>query len=52
MNKEGKNSAILNQIAQAMQGICKKPKPIKKTRRNEVGNAMEEVVILALKSLF
>ena len=50
MNKEGKNSAILNQIAQAMQGICKKPKPIKKTRRNEVGNAMEEVVILALNT--
>ncbi|MCY4320863.1 MAG: hypothetical protein OXC37_00440, partial [Bdellovibrionaceae bacterium] len=45
-----KNKLILNQISQAMKDICKKAGPIKKLRRNEVGNAMENFVIFALKN--
>ncbi|MCZ0931731.1 MAG: hypothetical protein OXJ52_01065 [Oligoflexia bacterium] len=43
-----KNKICLNRMAQAMKDICKKSESIRKSRRNEVGNAMENIVILAL----
>ena len=45
-----KDSTLLNQMAEAMKDICKKSEPIKRARRNEVGNDMENIVISALNN--